>query len=641
MNDPHLNALKARIADTSVLFGARRRKRAATRLAALGSPASMAMLAEAFTATADQQVADIAAHALEAVQDQKLIDAVAEVVFSTGDERLAAMITRDGGNASDPGRQAMSLFLAGDFERYAELDFDGSLLRAVRAEAGEKLRRRLADKARAAGRVEWVRVVAGGRRESMSAAEWESAAGILEGAKRWEELWRLALEAPAIWAARMLRAVGNGGWRPTGDSDRAGLTELVQRASAACAAKVPATTVFGGSEAQVIRAGTQIHSLAVSPDSTLLFSGGYLSDLRSWEVHSGDPVGVLPGGKDVLTMTTTPDGKMLITGDKGGRVKLWRLPSGTMVDSYVQPGARRLLALALPPAGDLLATGGYGKRVQLWHLSSGTLARAVTLEADRVWVPCLATSRDGKMLISGGQSGRVRLWHLPTGAPIGDLMGHSDHVSCLAITPDGALLASGSYDNSIRLWHLPSGSPAGVLSGHTGSILSLAITPDGKLLVSAGKDRVVRMWHLPSGAPAGELRGHQGQIECLAVSPDGLLLASGAVSGEMRWWRRRLSKIETLVNTPVGQLTPAHVRKTEVSSKRFSADERAWLDLVAALVRWRHRHDVELVDPSRGAPEARDIELIDDASALRPEEKTLRQDQPRKKRNSKRGRKGR
>ncbi|MFG2023251.1 WD40 repeat domain-containing protein [Streptomyces sp. NPDC048825] len=628
MSEPRMERLAAGVRDGSKWFGARRRKKAAEELAALGTAAAVAVLAEVFVHGDDPVVAEIARAAVMAVSEPDAIDAVADALVSTGDSRLAELLAKAGRSPSDPGRHALVLFLAGEFDRYAELDYDGSLLRGVHAGAGEALRRQLAKKARAGGRLEWVRVVAEGaarRTGPLSEVEWDAAVQTLMGAQRWEELWRLALDAPVSRAAPVIPMV-EGVWQPT-DGGGDGFAELLRLARRARAVELPVTSPFGKRRAQVIETAHDIQCLTVTRDGKLVVSGGSRGYSQRWEVPTGAHLGVLATDSNrVLTMATTPDGKLLVTGDQGGGIRLWRMPYGYPAGEYSHTMAKRnkvlgsnLLALALSPDATLLASSGYGPNVQLWRLNSGRLTPTTTLRADALWIPCLAITPDGKLLISGGQKGNVRLWQLPDGAHVRTLEGHTDHVGSLAVTPDGSLLASGGYDGTVRLWHLPSGKPAGVLRGHTELIRALAMTPDGKLLASAGQDSVVRLWHLPSGTPAGELHGHTGIVEALAVSLDGSLLVSGSSNGRMLWWTRKLSNLDTLVRTPLAEVDPARIRQLANLSGEFTQAERAWFDLIAAIVRWRHRHDVELLDASyddQAAPH--DVELADDETPQGP-----------------------
>ena len=90
----------------------------------------------------------IARRALVELTDPATIDAVCDVLIATGDERLGALITTAEHTHSDPARRALLLFVGGEFDRYTELDFDGSLLAAAHTTAEEDLRMRLAERAR-------------------------------------------------------------------------------------------------------------------------------------------------------------------------------------------------------------------------------------------------------------------------------------------------------------------------------------------------------------------------------------------------------------------------------------------------------------------------------------------------------------
>ncbi|TDD87948.1 WD40 repeat domain-containing protein [Actinomadura darangshiensis] len=644
MSDSQLARLTARVSDTSRMFGGRRRKRAAEKLAVLGTSEAMAVLADAFVNTTDPHVGEIARDALQGVREQDAIDAVADVAVTAGDERLANLLVEAGPAPSDPGRHAVVLFLAGEFDRYTDLDFDGSLLRGASAGAGEALRLRLAEQARAGGRLEWVRAVASGTAHQagrVSDPEWGALVQTLMAARRWDELWRLALDAPVTRAAPVVASLGDVRWRPDGTAP-GDYAELVRLATRARDSEVPATTRFGEKHLRSI-AAPPVQAMAVTRDGRLLVTGSYRARGRLWSVSSGTTKREF-GSQHMVTMTFTPDGKLLITGDMRGVIKLWNFPSGTLAGEYSHTMAkgnavlaRNLLTIVPSPDATLLATGGYGPNIQLWRLSSGTLTRTATLHADPLWVPCMAITPDGGMLVSGGQKGNLRLWKLPSGTPLRTLDGHTDHVGAVAVTPDGSLLASGGYDGTVRLWHLPSGEPAGVLTGHTSLIRALAMTPDGTLLASGGKDRVVRLWHLPSGEPAGELRGHRrGIIECMAVTPDGSMLASATTNGHMLWWTRRQSKLHALVRTPLSEVNPDEIRRSSHWSDEFSPAERAWFDLASALVKWRHRHDVELLDASYADQAAsHDVELTDDDVPQRPAPQR-RPNRPKRKRKGKR-----
>ena len=586
---------------------------AARRLASVRSPAAVRGLAEAYVGARDDRVVAIAAAALAGLDDQGSIDAVCDTAIVSGDERLAALVGRAGYLHSDPARRALQLFLAGDFERYAELDFDGGMLAAARSVADERLRARLAGRARASARVDWVHAVAGsdraGDRRALADGEWESALSILASTGRWDEMWRLVAQAPPVWGVRLLKTLGGQRWRPAEDAERAGFDELVDLARAC--SDDPASNFLAAEPTVLIanRHKGRVSCLAVTPDGSLLASNGVEGTVQLWRLPSGQSAGVLTcHDYHVSNVVLTPDGALLATTGGGSErtVKLWRLPSGEPA-GVLRGHPHGVMCLAVTPDGALLAGGGIDGAVRLWRLPSGEPAGI--LPGHNNSVDCLAVTPDGRLLVSGGNDGTVRLWRLPSGQPVGVLPGHTI-VKSIAVAPDSTLLASGYFDGGlVRLWHLPSGQPAGPASfqfDYRHGVSSLAVTSGGTLLASVGTyQKTVRLWHLPSGAPAGDLTGHPGRVECLAATPDGILLATGGGNddGTVRVWRAGLRAAS---RTPIDDLDLSEV--VALADAATDERERAWGRMIPALVRQRHRYDIEVGDAIRRGTDT-DIEV--------------------------------
>jgi hypothetical protein len=89
--------------------------------------------------------------------DPPEMDALFELAVAWDDRQLQDVLTASGRLPSAPARRALWLLLSGQFDRYAELDVDGAFLRMAYQDADAGLRRRIAEQARAGGRVEWVR----------------------------------------------------------------------------------------------------------------------------------------------------------------------------------------------------------------------------------------------------------------------------------------------------------------------------------------------------------------------------------------------------------------------------------------------------------------------------------------------------
>jgi WD40 repeat protein len=556
---------------------------------------------------------------------------------STEREVLAA-----GYRPREESQRALFYFLTEQWEEYEALDFDHGLLRTVYEAANEQLRRRIAATARRAGRLEWVGIASGGRQgrrlASMTDVEWKAALIVLEENDRWEEFWRLAQEAPPRWSAPMLCRLHRSGWTPENDGED--FDHLVRLAES-----WPEEQDFGSlMEGRAVLRGhrDEVRCLAFSPDGGLIASGSADRTVRLWNLPEGRPLQTLEGhrsavnclaissngrllasgGKDssawlwrlpaaqtavqlkghsqmVLCLAITPDSRVLATGSADSAIQLWSLPDGKNL-KMLEGHTASVQALAVSPDGDVLASAGEDCTVRLWSLPEGRHLRTLSghRNADLDAVLCLAISPDGKLLASAGTDQTICLWSLPGGQEQATLQGHLGPVQCLAISPDGRTLASGGDDQTVRLWRLPEGRLLETWQAHSGEVTRLAVSPDGRLLASVsgggrGHDHSVRLWNIPERKRVKTLDGHGRYVACVAISPDGRTLASGSGDGTVRLWTSELDRLSYL---PVRQTTLKDLAWVQQALRQGGRPdpERQALAFLAALMRRRRRHDVEV-----------------------------------------------
>jgi WD40 repeat protein len=125
-----------------------------------------------------------------------------------------------------------------------------------------------------------------------------------------------------------------------------------------------------------------VHSLAFTPDSQLLVSGGADGTVRLWDVAGGRERDVLPDRRGkVNAVAVSPDGKTLAVGrvlrDKDpfavgrpscGEVKLWDVATLRERDRFRSvPGTAA--SVAFSPDGKVLAVGD--KVIRLWDVAKG------------------------------------------------------------------------------------------------------------------------------------------------------------------------------------------------------------------------------------------------------------------------------
>lgn len=589
-----------------------RRRRAVRRLASHGTAAAAQALAEVLGATLDAGVADTARRALAGVRDGTAIDKACEVLIATGDDELTALARQQGWLPSDPARRALMLFLLGEFDRYAEFDFDGSLLGVARAAVDGGLRTRLADRARDSGRVEWVRAVAGREQPlgGLADAEWEVLIATLTATRRWEQMWGLVRRAPPAWGVRILNRLDEHEWRPVVPGQRAAFDELIglARASVAFPDRAPFEEVARLELDRGAYGVLQFRDLLATADGMWLIVGGD-GALRVWKLPANaDEQPLLrysrTGGDATTCRAITSDGAMLFEGDRYGSVGLWSLvppPCGRRGSVHAHAGAVRTLAVT--PGSSLLLSQGYEPTasprrdsqdgaVLLWQVPSGKPAGVVG--------PCrlgssssMVVSPDGTLLATWG-AGRIWLWRLPWGSPVGtlELPAHPPgRVSSLAITPDNRMLVATIHrgrraiESELHMWWIPEGIPAGTVPD-TGAY-GVAMSPSGELLADAGRDGVT-LRRLPSGTAIGKLAdpapapsGTAG-YERLAFTIDGRFLVGSAYDRALVW---RIPEGDLVATLPVSD---CRLLSTQDGALLVGADRADTADN-AELVLWRYR----------------------------------------------------
>ncbi|CAN5431907.1 hypothetical protein BH11MYX1_BH11MYX1_18090 [soil metagenome] len=270
------------------------------------------------------------------------------------------------------------------------------------------------------------------------------------------------------------------------------------------------------------KAPSDPETLAISPDGTIVVTGGALGEVIAWSLTGAPAKRLAESGKMVTSVKFDASGTQLIV-DRAGHVELLDLagrltpigpdtaqriavaegdttkrvvlvaPNKVAVgDRVIAQTARQIEYLALSPDGALVLLHD-GHSVFVAPYRGGKLEKLCAFEGqinEIVW------TRDLSHAAVIGKRAEVPVIEFP-GHAVRELRGHTDAVYNGGFTSDGRKLLTASDDSTARIWNLEDGSSQ-VLRGHEDDVYRIHLSPDEKLVATASLDCSLRVWALAS-----------------------------------------------------------------------------------------------------------------------------------------------
>jgi WD40 repeat protein len=204
----------------------------------------------------------------------------------------------------------------------------------------------------------------------------------------------------------------------------------------------------------------------------------------------------------VNSVAFSPDSELLASGGDDGIIHIWDRTDGRC--AHLEGHAGGVNDLCFSPDGKLLASASDDATIRLWKLQDQSFR---VLEGHGNRISAVAFSRDGSTLASGDHDGIIRLWGVDDGRCIRRLVDESiDYIFSVAFTPDGkAIAVTGDHEDEdgadhgvIILWDISDAddiSSSTAVDTHDGTVYSLQYSPDGRYFATGADNDSIRLWN--------------------------------------------------------------------------------------------------------------------------------------------------
>jgi autophagy-related protein 16 len=177
---------------------------------------------------------------------------------------------------------------------------------------------------------------------------------------------------------------------------------------------------------------------------------------------------------EVNCLAISPDGSMLATGGNDKKVCIHGVATGTP-KSILTGSLMAIMSVAFSPSNEFVLGSSNDNSIKIWDCDSRRMKHTLTGHLAKIFS---AKYSDNNTVVSGSHDRTIKIWDLTRGLCNKTIFTLSSCNDLDTMSADGSIIVSGHLDNNLRVWDTRSGQMIREVTGiHFGQITSVQASP--------------------------------------------------------------------------------------------------------------------------------------------------------------------
>ena len=319
------------------------------------------------------------------------------------------------------------------------------------------------------------------------------------------------------------------------------------------------------------------NAAAVSPDGTIVVTGGTDGTAREWQISSDHQI-LTFAGHSAPIQAVAFSGSEVLTASLDGTAKVWDAVPIEQRELLPGPDIALYTTSFSPTNAHVVATASNRGVLRVWDTQNKT-STSVQAEPVNVGIGSAEFSRNGKLLVTAGySSNQAKIYQAGNlNGPV-SVLDAAKYRMCAnknsttaasmynaTFSPNGQEVVTADSNGVACVWDVatlkpvlkvtePAGVSAGAIGagGVGGSTLRWAVfSPDGKQILTASNDGTARIWSVSTGKQLQEMSEPSGEeLNTAWFSPDGKQVVTASEDGTTRIWSAGTGNLLRVLTEP-------------------------------------------------------------------------------------------